>query len=120
MRHVVLLLAVVATVVILSPAPCANAAVMDMGCWNCRYSWQEMWPLAIVTAECVSAADGGTGMGIQCRTAWTNSFIGINTVQDCEFSGGECMYIEVHGRVQRHSRTATAAKPAPKPKNYCF
>jgi len=96
MRHVVLLLAVVAAVVILSPAPCANAAVMDMGCWNCRYSWQEMWPLAIVHAECVS------------------------TVQDCELSGGECMYIEVHGRVQRHSRTATAAKPAPKPKNYCF
>lgn len=119
MRRTVVLGAVIAFT-ILFHTQSANAAVMDMGCWNCRYSTEEMWPFIILYAECVGAPDGGTGMGIQCRTAWTNSFFGINTTQECEFSGGECMYVEVHGRMKRHARTATAAKTPPAQKIYRF
>jgi hypothetical protein len=120
-----LFVSALALIAVIGHTATANAAVMDMGCWNCRYTTEYMWPLILVHAECISAPDGGGGLGINCKTAYTNSFFGINTVEDCEFDGGECMYIEVHGRLKQEQKVrmrlaAGKATASTHQKIYCF
>ena len=100
MRRMSLVLAIL-VLVTFAHASSARAAVMGTGCWNCRYTSTGNWPFVFVEAQCTSAENGGGGMGISCKVVITSSFLGMSLIRDCEFEGGECMYIEVNGRNER-------------------
>jgi|ERR1051326_7939707 hypothetical protein len=113
-------LAFVILLAALSFSTSAHAAFLGTGCWNCRYSSTYNWPFIFVEAQCVSAVNGGSGWGISCKIVNTTTLLGISLVQDCEFEGGECMYIEVNGRNESAGRHRGTPRHATQPKIHLF
>jgi hypothetical protein len=94
-------------VLLLLPGNTLHAAVSpDAACYNCHYEAGSFWWVGWVTAECVLPANNTNGMGIECKIVYSSDF--FSSVQDCEFSGGQCLYIEV-GSARRAAATKMAA-----------
>ena len=111
----------IASCLLLLPGSSAHAAVpLDAGCYICEHDGAYfMWTI-IISASCKYPPSGGQGNGIFCHVTVDSGF-GYHQ-QDCEFSGGECYYIEVYGRKAAVSATRLAASRLRKEKQiaYCF
>ena|SRR5438874_11972460 len=96
-RFVIGAVLVLASLVIAAPAKALRPGGY-VNCWTCKYTTTQYITVFIyTTAQCVTPESGGVGWGLYCRVVNTMDW-GFTSTDDCEFAGGECLYIEVIGR----------------------
>ena len=99
---------VIAGLLLCLPGNTLHAAVSpDAACYVCHHDAGYFWWVMWVSAKCVLPHNGGQGDGIECRIIVDSTF--FSSVQECEFSGGACLYIEA---TLRNSRRAAATRMA--------